>query len=176
MVLDLIQLLLFPALMAFAAANDLFTMTISNRISLLLIAGFIVVAAFAGIGLQDAMWHLAAAVVVLVAAFVCFARGWMGGGDAKLAAATALWFGFSHHLMDYLLYTTVLGGMLTLAILLFRQWPLQPFMMSQPWIERLHDKKTGIPYGVALAIGAMLIYPDTRWFRMVDLGFLASGS
>lgn len=175
MLLDIVTLTLFPALMAFAAANDLFTMTISNRISLLLIGGFAVLATVAGISLQDAMWHIAGALLVLVATFICFARGWMGGGDAKLAAATALWFGLSHHLMEYLLYTTVLGGGLTIAILLFRQWPLQPFMLSHPWIERLHNKKTGIPYGIALAIGAMLIYPDTKWFKMAEAGSLLGG-
>jgi len=136
---------------------------------------FAVVAAAVGISFQDALLHVAGAFLVLVATFVCFARGWMGGGDAKLAAATALWFGFSQHLLEYLLYTTILGGALTLAILLFRKWPLPLFMMSQPWIERLHDRKTGIPYGVALAAGAMLIYPETQWFKMADLGFLISG-
>ena len=49
--------------------------------------------------------------------------GWIGGGDAKLAAATALWFGFDH-LLDYLLYASLFGGALTLVLLQFRQWPL----------------------------------------------------
>ena len=40
MILDLARILLFPALMAFAAASDLFTMTISNRVPLALVAGF----------------------------------------------------------------------------------------------------------------------------------------
>ena len=44
MILDLARLLLFPALMAFAAASDLFTMTISNRVSLALVAGFFALA------------------------------------------------------------------------------------------------------------------------------------
>ena len=51
MILDLARLLLFPALMAFAAASDLFTMTISNRVSLALVAGFFVLAALSGMGL-----------------------------------------------------------------------------------------------------------------------------
>ena len=44
MILDVARLTLFPALMAFAAASDLFTRTISNRVSLALAAGFLALA------------------------------------------------------------------------------------------------------------------------------------
>ncbi len=123
MTLDIVRLLLFPALMAFAAISDLFTMTISNRISLLLVAGFVLLAAFGGMSLQAISLHVAAGFAVLTFAFVCFALGWVGGGDAKLVAATALWFGFDH-LMMYLVYASIAGGVLTLLILQLRQWPL----------------------------------------------------
>ena len=53
MILDIARLLLFPALMAFAAASDLFTMTISNRVSLALVAGFLALALLGGMGLHD---------------------------------------------------------------------------------------------------------------------------
>ena len=89
MTLDLVRLLLFPALMAFAAVSDLTTMKISNRISLLLLAGFVLLAAVSGMSWHAISMHLVAGVVVLVLAFGCFAAGWIGGGDAKLAAATA---------------------------------------------------------------------------------------
>lgn len=168
MTLDVLRLLLFPALMAFAAASDLFTMTISNRISLLLLAGFAVLAAFGGMSAQEVLSHLGAGGVVLAVAFGCFAMGWIGGGDAKLAAATALWFGFDH-LMPYLLYASLIGGALTLLILQFRQFELPRLLLSQPWLQRLHDKRTGIPYGIALAIGALMIYPETAWMKAVDL-------
>jgi prepilin peptidase CpaA len=58
MILDLARLLLFPALMAFAAASDLFTMTISNRVSLALLAGFLVLAVLTGMGLHDILLHV----------------------------------------------------------------------------------------------------------------------
>ena len=96
MILDIARMLFFPALIGFAAASDLLTMTISNRVSLLLVGGFVVMAAFSGMGLEDFAWHVAAGIAVLVVAFGCFAFGWIGGGDAKVAAATALWFGFDH--------------------------------------------------------------------------------
>ena len=168
MILDLARLLLFPALMAFAAASDLFTMTISNRVSLALIAGFFVLAFAGGMAPYEMLSHVGAGALLLVVAFGCFAMGWMGGGDAKVAASVALWFGFAQ-LMDFLLYASLFGGALTLLLLQFRQWPLPWQLAGQPWLLKLHAKETGIPYGIALAIGALMIYPETEWIKAVDL-------
>jgi prepilin peptidase CpaA len=151
MILDTARLLLFPALMAFAAASDLFTMTISNRVSLALIAGFIVLAVLGGMGLNDILMHFGAGAAVLAVAFACFAMGWVGGGDAKVAASVAL----------------------TVLLIQFRQWPLPSLLAGQPWLDRLHDKQSGIPYGIALAIGALIIYPQTEWIKAIDLAHLA---
>jgi len=161
-VIDAIRLLLFPALMAFAASSDLLTMTISNRLSLILAGGFFLLVIVTGMSLTDFGMHLGAAALVLTAAFVFFTQGWIGGGDAKLAAATALWFGFSH-LMDYLVYSSLLGGALTLLLLQFRQLPLPAVLARQPWVVRLHEKGGGIPYGIALAAAALIVYPHTDW-------------
>lgn len=162
MVLDAARLLVFPALMAFAASSDLFTMTISNRVSILLVLGFGALAMATGMSMEEALQHLFAASVVLVFAFVFFARGWIGGGDAKLAAATALWFGWAH-LLDYLLFASVLGGALTLLLLHFRTYALPGRLACTAWIARLHQRNGGIPYGIALAASALMIYPSTAW-------------
>jgi prepilin peptidase CpaA len=165
MVTDAIRLLLFPTLMAFAASSDLFTMTISNRVSLVLVAGFFVLAFVSGMSPSDALSHAGAALAVLAVAFVFFARGWIGGGDAKLAAATALWLGFDH-LMAYLLYASIFGGILTLAMIRFRLMPLPQALAEQEWVKRLHRLDGGVPYGIALAAAALLIYPDTSWMKL----------
>jgi prepilin peptidase CpaA len=167
MALDLIRLFLFPAVMVLAAVSDLFTMKISNRISLSLLAGFVLLAAFGGMSLHAISMHVAAGFAVLTVAFACFAFGWIGGGDAKLVAATALWFGFDH-LLVYLVYAAVVGGTLALLLLSFRNWPLPVALLSQDWAQRLHDRKSGIPYGVALAIAALLIYPESEWMKAID--------
>jgi prepilin peptidase CpaA len=172
MILDIARLLLFPALMAFAAASDLFTMTISNRVSLALVAGFLVLALLSGMGLYDIVSHIGAGAAVLAVAFACFAFGWIGGGDAKVAAGAALWFGFGH-LMNYLVYASLFGGALTLLLLQFRQWPLPYVLVGQTWLLRLHAKDSGIPYGIALAIGALMIYPETDWIKAIDLAHVA---
>lgn len=83
MLTDAIRLMLFPALMAFAASSDLLTMTISNRLSLALAGGFFLLTLVTGMSLYAFGMHLAAAAVVLTAAFVFFSQGWIGGGDAS---------------------------------------------------------------------------------------------
>src|SRR5258705_7083625 len=87
MILDIARLMLFPALMAFAAASDLFTMTISNRVSLALAAGFLALALLSGMGLYDTLAHIGAGAAVLAVAFACFAMGWIGGRGARRRAA-----------------------------------------------------------------------------------------
>jgi prepilin peptidase CpaA len=174
MMLDIASLTLFPALMAFAAASDLLTMTISNKISLLLVAGFLTLAALSGMSMHEVMSHFGAGAIVLAAAFCCFAMGWIGGGDAKLVAAIALWFGFGH-LMDYLVYASIVGGALTFLIVQFRRWPLPAAFGAQQWVQRLHETNGGIPYGIALALGALMIYPETEWMKVIDLGRLTIG-
>jgi prepilin peptidase CpaA len=164
MVVEVLVLGLFPAAMAFAAASDLVTMTISNRLSLALCAAFFLVALAVGMPLADIGRHVLASLVVLAVAFAFFTRGWIGGGDAKLAAATALWLGFAH-LVDYLLVSAVIGGVLTLLILELRRLPLPAFLAGKPWIARLHDMKTGIPYGIALALAGLVVYPDSVFMR-----------
>ena len=162
MVADAVRLILFPALMAFAASSDLLTMTISNRVSLILAGGFVLLAVATGMSFNDILWHLAAAGIVLVVAFVFFSRGWIGGGDAKLAAATALWLGFDH-LLPYLIYASLFGGALTLLLIQFRLAPLPAMLARQPWVLRLHDRNGGVPYGIALAAAALAVYPQTQW-------------
>src|SRR5258708_33301085 len=109
MVTDVIRLLLFPALMAFAASSDLFTMTISNRLSLALAGGFFLLTLITGMSLYAFGMHLAAAAVVLIVAFIFFSRGWIGGGESQLAPATALLVRFDF-LLRHLIYASVVCG------------------------------------------------------------------
>jgi prepilin peptidase CpaA len=159
---EAIELTLFPAIMAFAASSDLFTMTIANRVSIVLVAGFGLLAVLTGTGAVDLLSHIGAAALVLAVVFVFFTRGWIGGGDAKLASATVLWLGFAH-LADYLFYASIFGGALTLAIIYFRSVPLPRFFIGRHWAERLHHRDSGVPYGIALAAAALVVYPHTQW-------------
>jgi len=164
MMADAIRLLLFPAMMAFAASSDLLAMTISNRVSLILIGSFFVLALMWGMPPADIGIHVGAALAVLTVSFTFFACGWIGGGDAKLAAATALWLGFDQ-LLNYLVFASLFGGILTFAIIRFRLMPLPGVLANQEWAKRLHRMDAGVPYGIALALAALMIYPDTLWMK-----------
>ena len=109
--------------------------------------------------------HLLAGFAGLALGFLLFALGWIGGGDAKLFGGVALWLGFAD-IMPYALLASIFGGFLTLALLMMRQWPLPGALARQPWILRLHDSRSGIPYGVALAAGAFILLPHTQIFRL----------
>ena len=161
-----VALFLFPLLMAFAAASDLLTMRISNGLVMAVVVAFSFAAFASGLPLAALGMHLAAAAVVLGVAFTMFAFGWIGGGDAKLAAATALWLGFPS-LVPYLVYGALLGGALTLLILLARRWPLPVPLMGWGWLGRLHDAKSGVPYGIALAAAALWVYPQSAVFTLL---------
>jgi prepilin peptidase CpaA len=168
MIADTMRLMLFPAMMAFAASSDLLTMTISNRVSLILAGSFFALALASGMSGADLLSHLGAAAIVLVVAFGFFARGWIGGGDAKLAAATVLWLGFDY-LMNYLFYASLFGGAMTLLLIQFRMSPLPAVLAGQDWAERLHRKDAGVPYGIALAAAALVVYPDTPWMKAIAM-------
>ena len=169
MMIDAIRLLLFPAVMAFAASSDLLTMTIPNRLSVLLVAGFAALALATGMSLNEIGWHALAGVSVLLLTFVFFTQGWVGGGDAKLAAATALWLGFGT-LPDYLLLATAAGGLLTLVLLVLRGQPLPIFAMKWSWLLRLHERGAGVPYGIALAGAALAVYPNSPVWTALAAG------
>jgi len=162
--MSMLALLLFPAAMALAASSDLLTMRISNKLVLFIVASFCVVAIAINLPLQQFAMHVACALVVLAVGFTFFALRWIGGGDAKLAAATTLWLGFGLTL-PYLVYSALLGGALTLAILALRRMPLNPLVTRYAWLERLHDRKSGVPYGIALAMAGLLTYTNSAIFE-----------
>ena len=166
---SLIILALFPLCMIFATFTDLFTMTIPNKIVMALLLGFVVLAPLSGMSTETALWSVGVSVAVLVVGFTLFSFGAMGGGDAKLMAASALWFG-TELTMSYLLLTCLLGGALTILILLARQIPLPVGMLNVTWINRLHDSREGIPYGAALGPAALYMFADSAWMRFASQG------
>ena len=164
LIIDAARLLIFPSVMAFAASSDLFTMTISNRVSLILVAAFAGLAVGTGMPVAEVLDHAGAGGLVLAVTFTFFLFGWVGGGDAKLASATALWLGWSH-LADYLLYASIFGGVLTLALIEFRKFGMPSALAGKEWAERLHRPGGGVPYGIALAVAALVVYPSTIWMQ-----------
>jgi len=158
MVVSVIFLLL-PFCLAFAAFTDLFTMTIPNRISVTLFCAFLVVAPLSGMSLAAVGFGLVAALAVFSGCFALFALNVMGGGDAKLLTASALWFGLNSSLTLFLFSVTLLGGLLTLAILFLRSRHQDIIATGISLPDSLLVAKK-VPYGIAIAIAGLLTYPE----------------
>ena len=152
---------IFPFCMAFAAVSDMISLTIANRVSILLVLSFALLAPLIGMPLPEIGTHFAAGAGVLLATFVIFAIGGMGGGDAKLMAASAIWFGLDLGLANYLLTTALLGGALTLALLFFRRSGFSPLVANHLLLRHFAEEKAGIPYGIALGLGGLICFPQT---------------
>lgn len=151
----------FPFCMLFAAISDMLSMTIANRVSALLVATFVLVAPLVGMDWTTFGLHLGAGFLVLCVTFMLFAIGGMGGGDAKLLAATSVWMGFTPVLLQYLVVASIIGGMLTIAIVVYRKSPLALITSQNVFLRHFADEKVGVPYGIALGLGGLLTFPET---------------
>ena len=157
----------FPILMALSASMDLLTFTIPNRLCLALGLGYLLFAALLGVPAVDILLNISCALAILAIAFVMFTLGWIGGGDAKLAAATAAWLGWTA-ILDYGVAAALFGGVLTLVILGARMAPLPPILGRIDWLARLHNANAGVPYGIALAAAGLMQYPNSSiWTAVV---------
>jgi prepilin peptidase CpaA len=150
----------FPLCLAFAAFSDLFTMTIPNRVSGILLGAFVLVAPLVGLGLPIIAMHLVAGITVFLACFALFALNIMGGGDAKLLTASAVWFGFNNSLFEFVIYVSISGGFLTLLILMMRTQENVILASGLPVPPLLFTAKK-IPYGIAIGLGGFLAYPSS---------------
>jgi prepilin peptidase CpaA len=145
-----------------AALSDATSMTIPNWISAILAAAFFPVALLAGVPLPQIGLSVAIGLAALVIGATMFALRWIGGGDAKLFAASALWLGLSG-LGAFLIWTALAGGALALALLSARRVSeLTGLPIRKPgWVERLLAPAGDIPYGIAIAAGGLAAFPNS---------------
>ncbi|PST26843.1 peptidase [Mesorhizobium plurifarium] len=158
-------LVIFPFCLLLSAFSDLLTMKIPNRTSMTLFVSFLFVAPLMGLGLTQIGLHIAAAVAVFAVCFGLFAANVMGGGDAKLLTASAIWFGFNASLAAFLLYVSIFGGLLTLAVLLLRSQENLILAARIP-IPRLLLTAKKVPYGIAIAAGGFAAYPSSPLMQL----------
>lgn len=151
---------LLPALVIAAALHDVATMTIPNWISAVLLAGFVPVALVAGLSLSDIAISLLVGLAALLVGMGLFAFNLLGGGDAKLMSATAVWLGLAG-LMPFVAYTVLAGGAVSLVLLVVRRRAPMLAGMGPAWFGRLLAPQAGVPYGVAIAAGALLAFPTS---------------
>lgn len=160
-ILLLVVLGVFPALVIVGGLHDLITMKIPNWISLALIGAFFPVALLIGATPTDIALHAGVGVAALLVGMAMFALRWIGGGDAKLLAATCLWMGVSG-VAPFLIWTGLAGGAFCLLLMAGRQYfPLVAPSVSQGWVNTLMEPDGDIPYGVAIAVGALMALPES---------------
>ena len=167
--IQLALLILCPALLIVAALKDVTTYTIPNWISLALIAGFFPAALAVGLTLPAIGLHLGVGIAALVAGMVMFALGWIGGGDAKVFAAAALWLGWPAT-GPFLLVTAVAGGALAVTLLAMRSMLLRRYVSAGPaWLSRLAEPGENVPYGLAICIGGLAAFPGSALVAATSL-------
>jgi prepilin peptidase CpaA len=182
-----VLLTLVGAVMIAGAVYDAATLTIPNWISAVLLALFPVLAFAAGLSWTEAGIHAAVGFAALVAGIGLFAAGLIGGGDAKLFAAISLYVGASGF-GAFVFAVAVAGGALALTLLIVRYvgtffgGRLESFSQAAggesnsygaaigaaiAQLERfkhLTSRGAGIPYGIAIAAGGLIVLPATRLF------------
>ncbi|MCA1935709.1 prepilin peptidase [Asticcacaulis sp.] len=157
----------YPACLVWAAISDLRSMTIPNRLSLILAGVFFPAALLLGLSPLSIALHTGIGLGILVVGFAAFAFKVLGGGDAKLLAATALWF-HPEGVLAFLTYTALVGGAFTLLLLLARQF-LQIYTPTLPqWLQTLLKPQGDIPYGVAICAGGLLAIPYSDLWPLLN--------
>jgi prepilin peptidase CpaA len=167
--LVILLVLTFPALMVAGGLRDALSYRIPNWISLALAGVFPLAALAVGLPLSVAGLHLAVGFAALVIGMLMFALRWIGGGDAKLFAAAALWLGWPAA-ASFVLYAALAGGGLTLVLLSLRSPLVRPVALMGPgWMHRLAEPQGPVPYGVAIAIGAVAALPASPFAAILGL-------
>ena len=156
--LTAMMLCAFPALVIVGALKDVTTMTIPNWVSGVLILAFFPTALVSGLPLADVLAHVGVGVAALVAGMVMFALRWVGGGDAKMMAAAALWLGMDAA-APFLLWTGIAGGLFAVLLMQARAYGHLYAARAPAWVGRLLEPKGDIPYGVAICAGALAAFP-----------------
>lgn len=166
-ILTLIVLSTLPCLVIAAGLHDLTTMKIPNWISGLVILFFFPAAFLVGLSPMTVAVHFGVAVVALLVGMGLFAMRVIGGGDAKLMAAVCLWLGLTGSAM-FILWTALAGGVVCL-VLIFARRDLRPHVIGAPaWVDTLLEPKGDLPYGIAVAIGALMAFPSSILLTTFD--------
>ena len=158
----------FSALMIYAAYSDLKSYTLPNFISLLLVGGFVIIMLILQPPLSAVGWHAGIGAILFVVGFILFATGLFGGGDVKVIAALGLWLG-PMNVLSFLALMAIFGGVLALALLVFRKIKIPQHWLDNSAIAGLHSKEEGIPYGVAIAVAALIEFPKTEIFKGLSM-------
>lgn len=160
MISVLVVTLVFAVPLLMAAYTDFWSMKIPNFISLAMAAGFILTLPLTWQGLPSFGEHLMVGTIFFLAGFAMFAFGWLGGGDAKLMAAISLWFGWGDAL-PFIVATTMFGA--ALGLFLIFGGHIAPLRLRTSALGmKVFQGGKDMPYGLALAAGALYVWPTSQ--------------
>lgn len=149
--------IIFTGLLLLVIAIDVHSFRIPNWLNVIIMGFFPLWILGAGMPF-DWMSSLSMSSVFFVVGFSLFSLKIMGGGDTKLLAVLGLYTGWSEAALALVIYTALLGGVITIGTLIAR-YMLPPLFrtLKMKTIPRLFTiGEPMVPYGPAIA-GAMLI-------------------
>jgi prepilin peptidase CpaA len=166
-----ISMVILPALLVAAAASDVLTLRIPNWLNILIAALFFPMAWLTGMPLAEFGIHLAVGAGLFVFGFLLFQAGLFGGGDAKLMAAAGLWFGTTQ-VLPFLFMTALAGGVLALVVGIWSVFKMHLEIQGSDekigsYGKRLLALKPNVPYGLAFAVGGIVVFKDTWWMTAI---------
>lgn len=158
--LSLVQSVLIAAFLfavVYAMVLDFNTARIPNWLTVSVALGFLPTALVAGLT-PGAIFvdHYGTGVLVLLFAALLFARGWIGGGDAKFLTAVGIWAGWKG-LPDFLLVTAIGSGVLALITLIVRAPVGVQLTTWMPFLDRGFGGGEKVPLGVAIGAGGLYL-------------------
>jgi prepilin peptidase CpaA len=162
---------LLPILLIGAAASDALSFRIPNWLTGLTAVLFFPMALATGMPLHEFGVHLLAGVLLFILGFAFFQLKLFGGGDAKLMAAAGLWFGTSQ-ILPFLFMTAMAGGVLGFVIGIWSMtsisWEIHAENVDLGGVgKKLRALKPNVPYGLAFAIGGIIVFKDSWWMNLV---------
>jgi prepilin peptidase CpaA len=155
---------IFVVLIAWGMWSDLTSLTIPDSVSIGLVLGFLLAGWLAGVPWLLLLKHFGVGALMFSIGAMLFFAGAFGGGDVKMLAAVSVWAGWGG-ILPLGLRVAFLGGLLAIVILVFRRIPLPHRVAHIAWIARLQRRDAGIPYGLAIGAGALLLLPRITWWQ-----------
>lgn len=165
---EMIIATVFPALVIVAALRDTTTMTIPNWLCGCGALAFVPVALAAGVPMAATGVGLAVGFTALVAGIGMFAARWIGGGDAKLLAVCGMWLGWQQ-ILPFAVWTAIAGGGLAVFLLWARKIAIHLPTSRPTWVNTLLKPGGDVPYGIAIAVGALIAFPDSPVMTALQL-------
>ena len=153
---SMVAAMLFLLAMIYVTISDLRTRRIPNWLVIVLGLAYLPLAWIAGHSAPDIAINIGVGAVVFAVGVFLFARGWIGGGDVKLAAVSVMWLGAGLAL-PYVLLTSIFGAGFALAGLL----GLHLLARKGRGESRPVDGK--MPYAPGMACAGLLLLQISPW-------------